>query len=75
MIHDHVAIRARIAQLEQADPRDLARLQELLYGLYALISVHFAKEEELYLPLLGQAGTDVQHVLDALHELEPGVNT
>jgi iron-sulfur cluster repair protein YtfE (RIC family) len=70
MIHDHLAIRVRIAELEQADPRDLARLQELLYGLYALISVHFAKEEELYLPLLEQAGPELQHVLEALRELE-----
>jgi iron-sulfur cluster repair protein YtfE (RIC family) len=27
-------------------------LQELLYGLHALITVHFRKEDELYLPLL-----------------------
>ncbi len=70
MIHDHLAIRVRIAELEQADPRDLGRLQELLYGLYALISVHFAKEEDLYLPLLEQAGPEVQHVLEALRKLE-----
>jgi iron-sulfur cluster repair protein YtfE (RIC family) len=70
MIHDHRAIRARIAELEQADPRDLPRLQELLYGLYALITVHFAKEEELYLPLLGHAGPELQHVLEAVGELE-----
>jgi iron-sulfur cluster repair protein YtfE (RIC family) len=27
-------------------------LQRVLYGLYALVKVHFAKEEEIYLPLL-----------------------
>jgi iron-sulfur cluster repair protein YtfE (RIC family) len=27
-------------------------LRRVLYGLYALVKVHFAKEEELYLPLL-----------------------
>lgn len=27
-------------------------LKRLLYGLYALVKVHFAKEEEVYLPLL-----------------------
>jgi iron-sulfur cluster repair protein YtfE (RIC family) len=27
-------------------------LRQLLYGLYALIKVHFAKEEEIYLPML-----------------------
>lgn len=27
-------------------------LQRVLYGLYALVKVHFAKEEEVYLPIL-----------------------
>jgi iron-sulfur cluster repair protein YtfE (RIC family) len=52
MLYDHRAIRQRLAELEAADPADLETLQELLYGLYALISVHFWKEEELYFPLL-----------------------
>jgi len=29
-------------------------LQRVLYGLYALLKVHFAKEEEVYLPILDQ---------------------
>ena len=29
-----------------------AALRRVLYGLYALVKVHFAKEEEVYLPLL-----------------------
>ena len=52
MIYDHVAIRERIGELDEADLADTARLQELLYGLYALVTVHFWKEEEIYLPLL-----------------------
>lgn len=52
MISDHRAIVARIDALETAEPDDLARLQELLYGLYALLLVHFHKEEDDYLPLL-----------------------
>lgn len=28
--------------------------RRLLYGLYALLRVHFAKEEEIYLPLLDE---------------------
>lgn len=57
MLYDHRAIRQRLAELKTADPADLASLQELLYGLHALISVHFWKEEELYFPLLdAQAG-------------------
>lgn len=49
---DHVAIGRMIDALAETDPGDVARLQELLYGLHALITVHFEKEEEIYLPLL-----------------------
>lgn len=52
MTHDHIAIRARVIELGMIGSEDVDRLQELLYGLYALISVHFWKEEQLYLPLL-----------------------
>jgi len=27
-------------------------LRRVLYGLYAVVTVHFAKEEEVYLPIL-----------------------
>jgi hemerythrin-like domain-containing protein len=30
------------------------QLRRVLYGLYTLVKVHFAKEEEVYLPLLDQ---------------------
>ena len=52
MIYDHLAIRERLADLADADPGDLPRLQELLYGLYAPIKAHLKKGEELYLPLV-----------------------
>jgi iron-sulfur cluster repair protein YtfE (RIC family) len=52
MTHDHIAIRARAIELAATEDWDVDRLLELLYGLYALISVHFWKEEQLYLPLL-----------------------
>jgi hemerythrin len=55
MTHDHVAIRVRTLELAAADASDVDELQELLYGLHALISVHFWKEEELYLPLIERA--------------------
>lgn len=35
-------------------------LRQLLYGLYALLGVHFAKEEEVYLPLLDQRLTPAE---------------
>ena len=50
MIHDHRAIVARTEALAAADPADLEHLRELLYGLYALIGVHFRKEEDIQLP-------------------------
>lgn len=59
MIHDHEAIVARIEGLEHADVRDVDSLQELLYGLYALISVHFRKEEDLQLPVFDAAPPEI----------------
>jgi iron-sulfur cluster repair protein YtfE (RIC family) len=72
MVHDHEAIVARIDALAEAGPGDVDRLQELLYGLYALISVHFRKEEDIQLPaldanpevaarVLEQMGSHAQH--------------
>lgn len=52
MVSDHRAIVARIDALEVAGPDRVDRLQELLYGLHALLIVHFHKEEDDYLPLL-----------------------
>ena len=37
-----------IDELARADPADTNDLQRLLYGLYALITVHLSREEELY---------------------------
>ncbi len=44
------------AQLGAAapSPAQAKALRRVLYGLYALLTVHFAKEEEVYLPLLDQ---------------------
>ena len=44
---------------ELADVGDADTLQELLYGLYALISVHFRKEEDLQLPTFDAAPPEV----------------
>jgi iron-sulfur cluster repair protein YtfE (RIC family) len=55
MVHDHEAIVERIERLAQADVDDVDTLQELLYGLYALISVHFRKEEDIQLPAFDAA--------------------
>jgi len=52
MVHDHEAIVARVEQLAATPPDDVATTQELLYGLHALIRVHFDKEEDIQLPVL-----------------------
>ncbi len=52
MVSDHRAIVARIEALAATGAEDVDRLQELLYGLHALLILHFHKEEDDYLPLL-----------------------
>jgi iron-sulfur cluster repair protein YtfE (RIC family) len=49
LAYDHLAIRAWIAKLAEAADEDVETLQELLYGLDALIRVHLWKEDELTL--------------------------
>jgi iron-sulfur cluster repair protein YtfE (RIC family) len=61
MIRDHVEIdqltqelgTLRVHKTQLSITFDQARaLRRVLYGLYTLVKVHFAKEEEIYLPLL-----------------------
>jgi iron-sulfur cluster repair protein YtfE (RIC family) len=61
MRHDHVEVAGLVDELEAVEP-ELAgpslplevehALRRILYGLYALVKVHFVEEEEIYLPLL-----------------------
>ena len=65
MRRDHVEVERMTEALAQlrddlTDPpseQQRDRLTELLYGLHAVVALHFAKEEELYLPILDQALT------------------
>lgn len=56
MTRDHVEVGRYIEELaelqQELTPRKFKALQRILYGLYALVKVHFAKEEEVYLPIL-----------------------
>jgi hemerythrin HHE cation binding domain-containing protein len=57
---DRAQVRDLLAQLSRADPDDPGALQEPLYALYAILSAHFWREEELYLKLAAlrdEAGT------------------
>ena len=62
LIHTHGEIRRlsrlfarRVAQLPPAgpSPEDLRDMHRLLYGLHAILSLHFAQEDELYSLLTG----------------------
>ena len=78
MSRDHVAVVQLVDQLSAAKlavARDgltdtLADdLRRILYGLHALVKTHFAKEEELYLPLLDERLT-LDEATDLLAEME-----
>jgi iron-sulfur cluster repair protein YtfE (RIC family) len=56
MSRDHVEVGAYVTELarlqQDLSPQNFKALQRVLYGVYALVKVHFAKEEDVYLPLL-----------------------
>ena len=56
MSRDHVEVGRFVEELadlqKELSPHKFKDLQRVLYGVYALVKVHFAKEEEVYLPIL-----------------------
>ena len=63
MSRDHVEVGRYIEELAALNdgltgssltPLHAAALRRVLYGLYAIVKLHFAKEEEVYLPILDQ---------------------
>ena len=58
MSRDHVEVGRYVEELDRLrqdlSPRNIKSLQRVLYGVYALVKVHFAKEEEVYLPILDE---------------------
>ncbi|NOH03921.1 MAG: hemerythrin domain-containing protein [Chloroflexi bacterium] len=62
MSRDHVEVGRYIAELaalkdglnDPLTPAQTTSLRRVLFGVYALVKVHFAKEEEVYLPILDQ---------------------
>jgi hemerythrin-like domain-containing protein len=59
--------RLRASTLTQQDVR---ALRQVLYGLYALVRLHFAKEEDVYLPLLdsGLSPEEARAMFEAMEE-------
>ena len=56
MSRDHVEVGQYVEELAGLQvglsSSNFKSLQRVLYGVYALVKVHFAKEEEVYLPIL-----------------------
>jgi iron-sulfur cluster repair protein YtfE (RIC family) len=46
------SLRRKLATSEVPTPELEQALRRVLYGLYAVVTLHFAKEEEVYLPVL-----------------------
>lgn len=66
MRREHVEVDWLTAELERIrkdigaggiDEQQRRRLRQLLYGLHAVVGLHFIKEEEIYLPELDRAMT------------------
>jgi iron-sulfur cluster repair protein YtfE (RIC family) len=53
------------APLSESDEQALRRV---LYGLYAIVKLHLAKEEEIYLPILEAhlSASEVAHLVEAM---------
>ena len=78
MSRDHVEVGRLTDELTALQARlsapvlgleDAKALRRVLYGLYALVKVHFAKEEEVYLPLLDARlePAEGRRMFDAMH--------
>lgn len=72
MSRDHVAIQEMVEELGHVKS-DVAAHSEpvcrLLYGLYALVKVHFEKEEEIYLEMM-DAKMNEQEVAEMYAQME-----
>lgn len=73
MIRDHVEVGRYIQELaelqENLTTGQFKPLQRVLYGLYAIVKLHFAKEEEVYLPILEERLT-TQEAAEMFEEME-----
>lgn len=64
------ALRKQLAGATSITTPQANALRRVLYGLYALVKVHFAKEEEVYLPLLDARLTppEAQRMFEAMEQ-------
>ncbi|AHB42754.1 Hemerythrin HHE cation binding protein [Candidatus Saccharibacteria bacterium RAAC3_TM7_1] len=70
MSRDHQAVKQLTQRLQELRNNfDDNQAREVLYGLYTLVSVHFAKEEEIYLTLLDERLSESE-AAELFHQLE-----
>jgi iron-sulfur cluster repair protein YtfE (RIC family) len=73
LVDELQALRGQFAERAH-DHEEAEALRRVLYGLYAVVKLHFAKEEEVYLPLLearltsDEAHTMFEHMEQAATE-------
>lgn len=62
-------LRQRLSDTAELDDDLASGLRRVLYGLHHLVKVHFAKEEEVYLPILEArlTGLDAQQLFADMH--------
>jgi iron-sulfur cluster repair protein YtfE (RIC family) len=55
---------------ESAKAETIEALRRLLYGLHAVVMLHFAKEEEIYLPVLDMhlTAAELEHVVATMRD-------
>ena len=64
------ALRAQLLSAVSITTAQSKSLRRVLYSLYALVTVHFAKEDEVYLPLLDArlSAADAKNMFTAMEE-------
>jgi iron-sulfur cluster repair protein YtfE (RIC family) len=80
MVRDHIEVGRYTEQLAELEPltataltdAQAGELRHVLYGVHAIVRLHFAKEEEVYVPLLERELTEAEAkaLIEHLHEAE-----
>ncbi len=65
-------IRSEIIEGVPLAPEQATDLRRVLYGIYALVKNHFAKEEEIYMPLLDArlSADDAESMFDSMEKAQ-----
>lgn len=60
LTRDLATIHTEMSDRDALPEEAFGEIRRILYGLHALVTVHFAKEEEIYLPVLENGLTEHQ---------------